>query len=767
MTDEERLAKYQAAINQAPWDKPSKRYTYRDQQGQPVHYTFKFIYREPVEIGLETEEALETARDLYSKRRRFAQARPTTEEEREEGSGKLKWSLKDTDTVLYNLAGIEEAKSTGEAVVLVEGEKDAESLIDAGICGTTSCSGAKAWLDSYTETLRGANVVLIADNDKTGAEAGQKIARAIAAAVGSLREVKVLDLWPGAPKGADVTDALIDGGVTISELAKAIDEAAPMEIEPEEAPELPLDVEVSPEEASGEFRYMVEGWGNWFQYRPSGQSVKLNSGALANLITEEISNNPNEGIIWHSGAKDFYQYNPSNGAWRVVDEDLVWSFIARFIIDYSSSWALEIEQKIRQAHGLPKKVRIDVASLFSAQTDNKIVRDVASRIKAELGEDDPFAKPLVDDIEGAYIVHCANGMLLIFDDGEVMLDEFSPFYRSRYCSPIPYVENAKCPRFIGELLEPHVEPDDILVLQALLGLLLTGKNKMQKIVILDGAAGSGKSTWLQVAQGLVGRGNYDELRTHLLETRFEMSRLYNVSLACGSDVPGDFLQKEGAHKLKALTGGDVISAEMKGGNGNINFKGDKFVIMTSNERLICKLSSQQDGQAWERRIVKIPFEAKERASVDEFHQVLLDEEGPGILAYAVEGLKGSLNRPENRLGLNQRQVQRAKNFISESDSVGTFLRECMERIPREDLANMAKPSNGRIGVTSKELYERYLEYCADNGWYPWSVEVFGRRHPKVMSQEFGVHKSSHVAGENMTEVNGYAGYRIKDWNNPF
>jgi putative DNA primase/helicase len=67
--------------------------------------------------------------------------------------------------VLYRLHEV--IKAT--IVFIVEGEKDVETLQRYGFVATTMAGGANAeWLPSFTDVLRGRQVVLIPDNDEAG-----------------------------------------------------------------------------------------------------------------------------------------------------------------------------------------------------------------------------------------------------------------------------------------------------------------------------------------------------------------------------------------------------------------------------------------------------------------------------------------------------------------------------------------------------------------------------------------------------------------------
>jgi putative DNA primase/helicase len=86
------------------------------------------------------------------------------------------WRKHPHNQVLYHLPEVLEAP----IVFVVEGEKDVESLRVHGFVATTNAGGAKApWLDSYTEALRGREVILIPDRDAPGRARVLRVARAL------------------------------------------------------------------------------------------------------------------------------------------------------------------------------------------------------------------------------------------------------------------------------------------------------------------------------------------------------------------------------------------------------------------------------------------------------------------------------------------------------------------------------------------------------------------------------------------------------------
>jgi hypothetical protein len=84
---------------------------------------------------------------------------------------------------LYNLPAVLAAAKNGLRVFIVEGEKDADRLNGLGYVATCNYDGAGGkWHPHYTESLRGAEIIVIADNDDPGYAHAEKIATALRSA---------------------------------------------------------------------------------------------------------------------------------------------------------------------------------------------------------------------------------------------------------------------------------------------------------------------------------------------------------------------------------------------------------------------------------------------------------------------------------------------------------------------------------------------------------------------------------------------------------
>ncbi len=122
--------------------------------------------------------------------------------------GGYAWNLDGTRRVLYRLPEVLDAVRSGLPLFYVEGEKDADNLRAVGLRATTHAGGAKSWRAAdYVESLRGARVVVVPDDDEPGRELGRAIAKGL---LNVAAEVRVLNL--GRPGVKDASDWLAAGG---------------------------------------------------------------------------------------------------------------------------------------------------------------------------------------------------------------------------------------------------------------------------------------------------------------------------------------------------------------------------------------------------------------------------------------------------------------------------------------------------------------------------------------------------------------------------
>lgn len=182
--------KYQEFIQRGY--KEVKKYVYTDENGTPVHFVIRMEHP--------------------TQKKEFMQCTP------------FSGSLRDVETKLYNLPIIMQS----DWAVVVEGEKDADTLISWGIPATTCNNGSDHWKESYTEALRGKDIVICRDNDDAGNDHAHLLLRSLANAARSLRVI-----CPSKRNKGDVTDWRDEEGGNSKKFLKMCQDA--QLITPEEA----------------------------------------------------------------------------------------------------------------------------------------------------------------------------------------------------------------------------------------------------------------------------------------------------------------------------------------------------------------------------------------------------------------------------------------------------------------------------------------------------------------------------------------------------
>lgn len=110
------------------------------------------------------------------------------------------------ERTIYRMPNVLAAIREGRTVYVVEGEKDVHTMEKMGYCATTNSGGANSWKKGHSERLKGADVVVIPDNDESGREHAKKIVEYTTNLARSLRVVHLKDAYPELKEKGDITD---------------------------------------------------------------------------------------------------------------------------------------------------------------------------------------------------------------------------------------------------------------------------------------------------------------------------------------------------------------------------------------------------------------------------------------------------------------------------------------------------------------------------------------------------------------------------------
>lgn len=336
--------------------------------------------------------------------------------------------------------------------------------------------------------------------------------------------------------------------------------------------------------------------------------------------------------------------------------------------------------------------------------------------------------------------HVANGIL---DLETLTLDPWSPEERSLSSLPVAWKQAPAFPaRFVTWMCEMFPEPADRDLLLSVMALALLG-NPAQKLVVITGDGNSGKSTLLKLMAELAGREASGQLRLERLDYQFEPRRWFGKLLLYTDEADGT-IEKTQARQLKRLTGQTEYEAEFKRANETVRFKPRALPVLVSNGRV--QVEMNDDQTAWRRRLVVL--EAVSAGSREEelkdFEQVLLQEEGPGILQLVAQRAHQLLRWSEQGKSLElqtPRQRDRSHKVLRGFDPIPEFVRRSLEysrgaktyrgevydaarewlrerdyQVPhKQTLAKRLSPLVERMGATVDNRMPDHPEYSA-KGW---------------------------------------------------
>lgn len=423
--------------------------------------------------------------------------------------------------------------------------------------------------------------------------------------------------------------------------------------------------------------------------------------------------NSRHTLVFSPEEKLFYRYDgPKTGLWVKQTDDSVRKELAADIKTYADK------------NAEPRLIMMRTTTLENAITAK--IRGFAERWAAWQRALSPKTN------RPRAIAHLRDWMLDLDADPPLMV-KFAPEFMSRNRIDVALDPKAGCPRFLNELLGTALHADDVRLLRKMAGQILLGVNLAQKIVILTGLEGRGKSTFVKVMQRVIGEVNCGELRTEHLAERFEIFRMLTKSLIVGNDVPGSFLMTEGAYVMKSLVGGDLKDAEPKNGNEGYSIRGEFNILITCNTRLRVKLDG--DAGAWRRRLILLPYEAPPPKKKDPFFvENLVASEASGILNWMIAGAVDLLAdlAEFGDVQLTKAQKDRVESLLAESDSVRDFARRGCARAPESEK------------VTSEDALAAYVAWCERRGWSPMPSKRVEQMLPDALLEIHGAAKSNDI-----------------------
>jgi putative DNA primase/helicase len=618
-----------------------------------------------------------------------------------DGKGGWIWKMDGVERVLFHLPELLAAKAAGRPIYICEGEKDVLAAEKAGFAATCNPGGAGKWLASYTETLRGADVVIVADKDEAGRKHAQLVASNLNSVASSVRVVELPDTNGKSVK--DAADYFTAGGDAsgLDEIAQA----APIWVPSEKqysgvtAEYLGSTDKLSEDESSDHFKSDI-GYADAF--------VRRYADSIRFCADEEI----------------WLVFDEAHG-WRRDDTGKIESLITEYArelyrkaLETAKTKDLEEGRRIiNSMASLGNSKKITPALKF-ASIDQKIVvmaKDLdadAFLVGVEIG--------VVNLRDGTFQSHCREHLV------------------TRRLS-VRFDSAATAPTWEHFLMQ--VQPDCEMreFLQRLSGYSLTGEIREHILPFHFGVGANGKGTFLEHAL-LKLAGNYGAKLTDDLVYASKRGSLPHLEIAnlCGKRFALGEENSEGGQLneavLKAITGGDKVKGRFHYGNFVEYFPTYKIALVGNHKP---RISGTDDG-IWRRFLlvdwpVKIPKEKQDATLKDK-----LAAELPGILNWCIAGAQSWLS-----VGLNPPKscLVATGAFRESSDELGEFIAEHFEQSD-DDFC------------TKSDAFNTYSQWAGSNGIkFPLSKRGLGIQLINRGWREFrSSHGNSHC----------WAGVRLKN-----
>ena len=270
----------------------------------------------------------------------------------------------------------------------------------------------------------------------------------------------------------------------------------------------------------------------------------------------------------------------------------------------------------------------------------------------------------------------------------------------RYRLPISFNPNAKSPerwlRFISDLLRP----EDIPTLQEFIGYCLIPSNAGQKMLVIKGSGGEGKSQIGNVLSKLFGAYAKDGSVGKISENRFARADLEHSLLMIDDDMRLEALRQTNYVK-SIITAKSKMDLERKGKQSYQGWMTARIMAFSNGD--LMSLFDRSDGFFRRQLILTTKRKPPDRADDPELADKLC-EELDGIFLWAFEGLQRLVKNNFRFTESDQARVNR-EAVKKDANNVELFL-ESKGYITR----------GPDCSVSSKELGDVYHTWCEENAY---------------------------------------------------
>ena len=310
-----------------------------------------------------------------------------------------------------------------------------------------------------------------------------------------------------------------------------------------------------------------------------------------------------------------------------------------------------------------------------------------------------------EKVDPRHVLVFPNGWLNITEylrDRNIPLHKLTPRFFSLTCYPYDFDPNATCvlwKKFLREVFPTH--PTKIALLQEWFGYNLIPDNSYEKFMLFLGPTRAGKSTILDVLTYILGSSQVHATTLKSFTRRFGLYPFLGKLAAVIGDVSSgtNYDAVAALTQLKQITGNDAVTLEQKG----------KDITQTCI-KLYARFTMAANAmprfpdyaRTIEARMLVLAFAISFAGREDTTLKARLKLEAPGILLWALEGLRRLQHR--KKFTLPAAHGQALRQIRGQITPLSDFVNECCE---------FGKGSD--ITVTRNALWECWKEWAIANG----------------------------------------------------
>lgn len=337
------------------------------------------------------------------------------------------------------------------------------------------------------------------------------------------------------------------------------------------------------------------------------------------------------------------------------------------------------------------------------------------------------------------VIHLKNGTYHL-------VDGFSEHKMTcRHRLNVSYDPNCKRPELWLKFLHDLLEEEDIATLQEFLGYCLLPVNYGQKMLIITGRGGEGKSRIGVIMKQMLGESmNYGSIAK--VETNaFARADLEHKLLMVDDDLRLTRLPTTNTIK-SLITAEQPVDLERKGKQSYQGKVYARFLAFGNGA-----LTAENDSSyGFFRRQIILQAKPRDPDRVDNpYLASMMRQELDSIFMWCLEGLFQLLGK-DFRFSISQTSRETTSVAMGESNNVLQFLcsrgyvvREC------------------QASASSRQLYNAYLEWCTDNMSQSVSMQKFSILL-KEEARYYGLRYDNNIPTHQGKRVRGFWGIRLAD-----